>query len=143
MGGLSCGGRGYSKDGLLWLAGSVERLSEHPLARAIVTAAEENGVPLAEVSGFRATAGGGVEGQVLGDRILVGTPKFLQERGVVAATVSGQQNLYSGVGIDGAASISHVFVAVNEKLAGGLVFPGMMHESDPQTVEAPRNEDPP
>jgi Cu+-exporting ATPase len=133
-------GRGFSKDGLLWLAASVERPSEHPLARAIVTAAEENGVPLAEVSGFRATAGGGVEGQVLGDRILVGTPKFLQERGVVAATVSGQQNLYSGVGIDGAASISHVFVAVNEKLAGVLVLTDMMKESTPEAVEALRKE---
>jgi Cu+-exporting ATPase len=133
-------GRGFSKDGLLWLAASVERPSEHPLARAIVTAAEENGVPLAEVSGFRATAGGGVEGQVLGDRILVGTPKFLQERGVVAATVSGQQNLYTGVGIDGAASISHVFVAVNEKLAGVLVLTDMMKESTPEAVEALRKE---
>src|SRR5713226_1980975 len=76
-------GGGFSEDDLLRLAASVERLSEHPLARAIVIAAEEKGVPPAEVSGFRATAGGGVEGQVLGDRVLVGSPKFLQERGVV------------------------------------------------------------
>src|SRR6266851_2596383 len=84
-------GGGFSEDDLLRLAASVERLSEHPLARAIVIAAEEKGVPPAEVSGFRATAGGGVEGQVLGDRVLVGSPKFLQERGVVSATVPGQQ----------------------------------------------------
>src|SRR6267378_6134777 len=56
---------GVSREGLLWLAASVERPSEHPLARAIVIAAEEKGVPLAEVRGFRATAGSGVEGQVL------------------------------------------------------------------------------
>src|SRR5260370_3249716 len=122
MGGLSCGGRGYSKDGLLWLAGSVERLSEHPLARAIVTASEENGVPLAEVSGFRATAGGGVEGQVLGDRVLVGTPKFLQERGVLYATVSGQHNLYGGVGVAGAATICLATIAVILKQADVLVY---------------------
>jgi Cu+-exporting ATPase len=133
-------GGGFSKDGLLSLAASVERPSEHPLARAIVIAAEEKGVPLAEVSGFRATAGGGVEGQVLGDRILVGTPKFLQERGVVSATISGQQNLYGGVGVDGAASISHVCVAVNEKLAGLLVLTDMMKESTPYAVEALRKE---
>src|SRR5947209_12127591 len=92
-------------------------------------AAEEKGVPVAEVSGFRATAGGGVEGQVLGDRVLVGTPKFLQERRVVSATVSGEQNLYVGVAVDGAASISHVCVAVNEKLAGLLALTEMMKES--------------
>jgi len=130
----------FSKDDLLRLAASVERPSEHPLARAIVAAAEEKGVSLAEVSSFRATAGGGVEGQVLGDRVLVGTPKFLQERGVVSATVSGQQNLYGGAGVDGAASISLVCVAVNEKLAGVLVLTDMMKESTPEAVEALRNE---
>jgi Cu+-exporting ATPase len=130
----------FSKDDLLRLAASVERPSEHPLARAIVAAAEEKGVSLAEVSGFRATAGGGVEGQLLGDRVLVGTPKFLQERGVVSATVSGQQNLYGGAGVDGAASISLVCVAVNEKLAGVLVLTDMMKESTPEAVEALRNE---
>ena len=133
-------GGGFSKDGLLWLAASVERPSEHPLARAIVTAAEAKGAPLAEVNGFRATAGGGVEGQVLGDRVLVGTPKFLQERGVVSATVSGQQNLYVGVGVDGAASISHVCVAVNEKLAGLLVLTDMVKESTRDAVDALRKE---
>src|SRR6266513_2656734 len=133
-------GGGFSKDGLLWLAASVERPSEHPLARAIVTAAEAKSAPLAEVSGFRATAGGGVEGQVLGDRVLVGTPKFLQERGVVSATVSGQQNWHVDVGVDGAASISHVCVAVNEKLVGLLVLRDMMKESTPDAVDALRKE---
>jgi Cu+-exporting ATPase len=129
-------GGGFSKDGLLWLAASVERPSEHPLARAIVTAAEEKGTPLAEVSGFHATAGGGIEGQVLGDRVLVGTLKFLQERGVVSVTVSGQQNLKVDVGVERAASVSQVFVAINEKLAGVLVLTDIVKESTPEAVEA-------
>src|SRR5713101_5566605 len=133
-------GGGFSEDDLLRLAASVERLSEHPLARAIVIAAEEKGVPPAEVSGFRATAGGGVEGQVLGDRVLVGSPKFLQERGVVSATVPGQQNLYGGVGVDGAASISLVCVAINDKLAGVLTLTDMMKDSTPEAVDALRQE---
>jgi Cu+-exporting ATPase len=133
-------GGGFSKDGLLWLAASVERPSEHPLARAIVMAAEAKGVPLAEVSGFRATAGGGAEGQVLGDRVLVGTLKFLQERGVASATASGQQNLKLSVGVERAASISHVFVAVNEKLAGVLALTDLMKDSTPEAVEVLRKE---
>jgi Cu+-exporting ATPase len=133
-------GGGFSKDGLLWLAASVERPSEHPLARAIVIAAEEKGAPLAEVSGFRATVGGGVEGQVLGDRVLIGTAKFLLERGVDSATVSGQQNLKVEVGVDGAASIGHVFVAINDKIAGVLTLTDMMKESTPQAVDELRNE---
>jgi len=133
-------GGGFSKDGLLWLAASVERPSEHPLARAIVMAAEEKGVPLAEVSGFRATAGGGAEGQVLGDRVLVGTLKFLQARGVASATASGQQNLKLSMGVERAASISYVYVAVNEKLSGALVLTDMMKESTPEAVDALRKE---
>jgi Cu+-exporting ATPase len=133
-------GGGFSKDGLLWLAASVERPSEHPLARAIVIAAEEKGAQLAKVSGFRATAGGGVEGQVLGDRVLVGTLKFLQERGLLSATASGQQNLKVDVGVDGAASISHVFVAINDKLAGVLTLTDMMKESTPAAVDELRKE---
>jgi Cu+-exporting ATPase len=133
-------GGGFSKDGLLWLAASVERPSEHPLARAIVMAAEEKGVPLAEVSGFRATAGGGAEGQVLGDRVLVGTLKFLQARGVVSATASDQRNLKMSVGVERAASISYVFVAVNEKLAGVLALTDLMKDSTPEAVDALRKE---
>jgi Cu+-exporting ATPase len=131
---------GFSKDGLLWLAASVERPSEHPLARAIVTAAEAKGVPLAEVSGFRATAGGGAEGQVLGDGVLVGTLQFLQKRGVTSATASGRQNLELSVGVERAASISHVYVAVNEKLAGALALTDLMKDSTPEAIEALRKE---
>jgi Cu+-exporting ATPase len=133
-------GGGLSKEGLVWLAASVERPSEHPLARAIVIAAEEKGTPLAEVSGFHATAGGGVEGQLLGDRVLVGTAKFLLEHGVVSATVSDQQNLKVEVGVDGAASIGHVFVAINDKIAGVLTLTDMMKESTPQAVDELRKE---
>ena len=133
-------GVGFSKDGLLWLAASVERPSEHPLARAIVMAAEAKGVLLAEVSGFRATAGGGAEGQVLGDRVLVGTLKFLQARGVVSATASDQRNLKMSVGVERAASISYVFVAVNEKLAGVLALTDLMKDSTPEAVDALRKE---
>jgi P-type Cu+ transporter len=133
-------GGGFSKDGLLWLAASVERPSEHPLARAIVIAAEAKGAPLADVGGFRAIAGGGVEGQVLGDRVLVGTPKFLQERGLLSATASGQQNLKVDVGVERAASISHVYISVNEKLAGVLVLTDAMKESTPEAVDALRQD---
>src|SRR6202040_2022902 len=50
----------FSKDALLSLAASLERSSEHPLARAIVHAAQQKDLPLAGVSEFRATPGGGV-----------------------------------------------------------------------------------
>jgi Cu2+-exporting ATPase len=65
--------------GLLALAAAVESDSEHPLARAIVTAAKEQGsVPAA--SEFRSMSGRGVEALVGGTRVAVGGPVLLRER---------------------------------------------------------------
>src|SRR5258707_2093549 len=51
---------GFSKDDLLAFTASVEQSSEHPLARAIVRAAQETNLPLASASEFRAISGSGV-----------------------------------------------------------------------------------
>jgi Cu2+-exporting ATPase len=68
-------------DHLLALAAAVESDSEHPLARAIVTAAgERGGTPAA--AGFRALAGRGVEATVHGVAVAVGGPALLRERGL-------------------------------------------------------------
>ena len=130
-------GAGFSKDRLLWLAASVERASEHPLARAIVEAAKDKGVELAEVTEFHATSGGGVEGRVLGDRVLVGTEKFLNEKGISAAS---RERLSVGFGVDGTFAGSLVFVAVNEKLAGAIALADLMKESAPQAITTLRED---
>jgi Cu+-exporting ATPase len=131
-------GGGFTKEGLLWLAASAENPSEHPLARAIVRAAKEKGVELAEVTEFRATSGGGVDGKVLGDRILVGTQNFLKEQRVVGATGEKLSSLEFGFDRTFAATI--VLVAVNEKLAGAIALADLMKESAPQAINALRNE---
>jgi Cu+-exporting ATPase len=67
---------------LLRLAASLERGSEHPLAGAIVTGAEERGLALAPVARFESVTGRGVRGKVEGRRVALGTPAFLRERGI-------------------------------------------------------------
>ena len=81
-------GSAYTKDALLSLAASLERGSEHPLARAIVRAAAEKKLPLAEAGNFLATPGGGVEGEVLNKRVVVGTERFLRARAVEFSAVA-------------------------------------------------------
>ena len=66
----------------LRLAASAERTSEHPLGAAVVEAAEERGLPLSEAREFRATPGLGVEAEVDGKRVLVGSAALLQDRGI-------------------------------------------------------------
>lgn len=130
-------GAGSTKDGLLWLAASVEHSSEHPLARAIVKAAEDKGMRLTEVTEFRATSGGGVEGRVGGDHVVVGTGKFLREKEIPA---SGVERLYEAFGFEGAFAATIVLVAVNEKLAGAIALADLMKESTPQAISALQKE---
>src|SRR6202790_2175104 len=75
-------GSAFTKDALLSLAASLERSSEHPLARAIVQAAAEKKLPLADAGNFLATPGGGIEGEILNKRLVAGTERFLRARGV-------------------------------------------------------------
>jgi Cu+-exporting ATPase len=129
---------GFSEDGLLWLAASVEQASEHPLARAIVRAAREKGVELAPATEFHATPGGGAEGRVLEDRVLVGTSKFLQESGVKGAM--GEKLPGLDIGIARAAATSFVLVAVNERVAGVIALTDFVKQSTPEALQALREQ---
>jgi P-type Cu2+ transporter len=86
-------GDGIDEDEVLRLAGGVESDSEHPLARAIVTAAKERGA-VAAASDFRSLTGRGVEATIDGEPYAVGGPSLLRERNVevpetLRATVDG------------------------------------------------------
>jgi Cu2+-exporting ATPase len=67
-------------DRVLALAGAVEADSEHPLARAIVSAAQQRG-PLSQATGFRSLTGRGVQAEVEGEAVAVGGPALLRETG--------------------------------------------------------------
>ena len=73
---------GGSSDEMLRLAASVQGSSEHPLARAFVTAAEARGLTLSSVVGFRAEVGRGVVGRVGGRELAIGNARMMAERGV-------------------------------------------------------------
>ena len=68
---------GVSENELLFLTGSTEQGSEHPLASAVIAAAKERGVSLAQVSEFQSETGKGIRGKVDGKTVLVGTEQFV------------------------------------------------------------------
>ncbi|EWS95918.1 cadmium-translocating P-type ATPase [Streptomyces filamentosus] len=70
-------GGGLDENALLRLAASAEHASEHPLARAVVRAARERGLALAEAPGFTSAPGAGVTATVGGRTIRVGSPAHL------------------------------------------------------------------
>ncbi len=73
---------GYDETTVLKLAATLEKGSEHPLAKAIVGRAEDRGVPLAELADFEALTGMGVKGTVDGRTAAVGNLKLVQELGI-------------------------------------------------------------
>ncbi|PJF27892.1 MAG: copper-translocating P-type ATPase [Phototrophicales bacterium] len=73
---------GMDASELLWLAASVERASEHPLAQAVVEAAKSRDLKLAQPSAFEAISGRGVRARVNGQLVRVGSPRFLIEEGI-------------------------------------------------------------
>jgi len=76
------GAGGLDEREILKVAASVEARSEHPIAFAVVSCARKRGIELAEITNFRAVAGGGVEALVLGKRIVVGSQKIFGEMGI-------------------------------------------------------------
>lgn len=113
---------GLSETEIVRLAASLEAASEHPLARAIVRAAQENQLTLSPVSDFRAAAGGGAEGRVENRIVRVGTLKFLASSGVNSSLPETP--------VAANESATTAYVAIEEKLAG------MISLSDPIKTSA-------
>ena len=80
--------QGETKETLLPLIAAVEAQSEHPIARAIVTAAE--GLPLPQADAFRARPGHGVSATVMGASIVIGSARDMAARGIDVAAFADQ-----------------------------------------------------
>ena len=81
---------GFDEAEVLRLAASLERGSEHPLADAIVRAASERGLVLAEPTDFDSPVGKGVLGTVAGRRLALGSGKFMAEQRVVTTALDAE-----------------------------------------------------
>ena len=67
----------HTEEELLCVAASLEALSEHPLAQAIVARAQERNIPLCPVEDFEAVPGQGIQGTIQGSRFRAGNARFL------------------------------------------------------------------
>jgi Cu+-exporting ATPase len=102
---------GLTEAEALRLAASVEKGSEHPLASAIVAAAQERALTLSEVADFDSPTGKGAIGVVEGQRIILGNANFLQELGIETSPLESEAEKLRQ---DGATAI---FLAVDGKVA--------------------------
>mgnify|MGYP000607288343 CR=1 FL=1 len=115
------------EDELLAVAGAAESSSEHPLARAIVTAATDRGLPLPPVADFESVTGFGVRARVGGRAVLIGRPGFLTDHGIDLSRLTHRVE-----GLESAGRTVVVVAADGEPL--GLIALG--DELRPDAVEA-------
>ncbi|PDT12351.1 heavy metal translocating P-type ATPase [Rhizobium sp. M1] len=103
---------GIEENRLLSLAASLERGSEHPLAEAIVSGAEERDATFVEVTGFEAKTGKGVMGLAGGMTVALGNAAMLADLGIDPAALSEKAEALRGDGK------TVMFVTLDGKLAG-------------------------
>ena len=121
---------GISESELLRLAATVERSSEHPLALAIVNAANNRGIALGDATDFDSPLGKGATGVVEGKRLILGSHRIMEEEGVdVTAMTAKAEELRN----DGATVI---FTAIDGRLAGLFAIADPIKASTPDAVKA-------
>jgi Cu+-exporting ATPase len=124
----------YNETDILRLAASVERASEHPLAVAIVRAAEERGVNTSNVTEFDSPTGKGALGVVEGKRIYLGNAKFLAELGVEVTALADQAE---DLRKEGATAI---FMAADGRVAGVIAIADPVKATTPEALRALKSE---
>ncbi|MFL5156030.1 MAG: copper-translocating P-type ATPase, partial [Microvirga sp.] len=119
---------GFSEAEILRLAASVERASEHPLAAAIVKAAEARGIVIAPVAGFESPTGKGALGTVEGRKVALGNAAFMREQGVDPASL---EDAAEALRQDGATAI---FIGVDGRTAGAIAIADPIKVSTPEAL---------
>ena len=125
---------GFDRDELVRLASGVERASEHPLALAIVEAADKAGLKIPDVVDFDSPIGKGVIGNVEGKRVVLGNADFLSDEGTDIGSLAAEaEELRRG----GATAI---FVGVDGELAAIFAIADPIKETTAEALAGLRDE---
>ena len=121
---------GEDRSELLRLAASTERASEHPLADAVLAAAEEEGLELEDVSAFEAETGQGVRASLSGKTVLIGNARFMKENSI---DTDALREAATRKAEDGATVI---FTALEGRALGFLAIKDPVKETAREAVDA-------
>lgn len=122
-------GADYEETEMLRLVAAVERESEHPLAEAVVRAAEGRGIPVVRTSSFESVAGHGAIGTVDGHRVVVGNRRLLEREGIELGTLSKRKDELSASGV------TAVTVGIDGKAAGLIAMADAPRETSVAAVK--------
>ncbi|MGE0237134.1 MAG: heavy metal translocating P-type ATPase [Parvibaculaceae bacterium] len=123
---------GLTESELLRLAAGVERASEHPLAHAIVAAAEERKLAMPKVTEFDSPTGKGAKGVVEGKTIVLGNAAFLKSEGIDAAAFAGDADTLRQQGA------TVIFVGIDRKAEGAIAIADPVKATTPEALKVLR-----
>ncbi len=103
---------GFARADVLILAAALEKMSEHPLAQAILSHLKAQGLPILPVEKFTSVTGKGVRGEIDGNPVMLGNVALLKESGITTEALDDKANELRSIGQ------TVMFVAISGKLAG-------------------------
>ena len=124
---------GIREEELLQMAYTLEKKSEHPLARAILEKAEEMQLTAGEVSEFQALPGNGLSGMLNGEKLFGGNMNFIRTQAEVTETVRIQSEKLAEEGK------TPLFFARDGKLVGIIAVADVIKEDSPQAIRELQN----
>jgi len=119
---------GLSEAEILTVAAGLERSSEHPLAAAIVAAAQERGETIQQAEEFASVTGKGVKGTVAGHQVALGNAKLMAELGVALGELEQRADQLRREGA------TALFLALDGKPAGAIAVADPIKPSTPQAL---------
>ncbi|WP_431324574.1 copper-transporting P-type ATPase [Rhizobium sp. YTU87027] len=121
---------GMAVDDVVQLAASLERSSEHPLAHAVVVAAQERNIALHDAQDFDSPVGKGVTGIVAGKRLILGSHRIMADAGVDVLPMTAQAEKLRDEGA------TVIFLTIDRSLAGLFAIADPIKTTTPQAVKA-------
>ena len=121
---------GHDEAEVLRLAATLERGSEHPLAEAIVTGAEDRGVKFGKTEDFEAITGKGVKGRVDGKAVALGNAKLVADMGLDGSALAKTANARRDEGE------TVMFVIIGSEIAGLVSVADPVKETTPGALKA-------
>ncbi|MBN9150249.1 MAG: heavy metal translocating P-type ATPase [Micrococcales bacterium] len=115
---------------LLSLAAALERESEHPLAKAIVTYADERGIPRRTATAFRNVTGQGAIATVNGKQVVLGNARLMASEGIDTSAVAAQQQALANGGR------TAIMFAVDGKIAGVIALADAARDTARAAIDA-------
>jgi Cu+-exporting ATPase len=120
---------GMDEKEALALIASLERASEHPLAQAIVKAAEDRELPLAQVENFESVTGQGVHGKIGGREVAVGNRRFMESRGGVPQSLVEKAEALRAQGK------TALYAAIDGRAAAVIAVADPIKETTPEAIK--------